>query len=204
MIRSLVDQRVFFSAFAASSLRRYWCNRWDNLDLRRLLSLSYEPKLFVESEHLDGVYVKLKRINYLWYSGLFLVGRHTRSGRWTKDTLHRPIAGLGPRQMVFPTSIELCLNRLPLLGSLWRYQLCFDGVAPDTPPDHEPYGSEGGLILDGCSLRFARPRPLRLYQGVSNVSRETVVVRGKLISTRQRGYWLEVPIREVLWKGLEL
>ncbi len=93
--KTISGSRVFFKRKGHSTLRDYWCARWDNLELRRILSLPYEPKFHVTAEHLDGYYVELRGIPFVWYRGLFSIGRHLASGRYYRDPVHLPIRGLG-------------------------------------------------------------------------------------------------------------
>lgn len=61
-MRALAGARVFFKRRGLRHLRAYWCHRWDNVRLRRVLSRHDEPKYRVESEALDGYFVTLERL----------------------------------------------------------------------------------------------------------------------------------------------
>ncbi len=122
-MESIVGQRVFFKRNALHGLQSYWCNRWDELSLREILSRSYTPRYHVESEYLNGFYIKLRHIDFLWFRGIFSVGRHLKSGVYYRDPIHLSLKGLGPRQLVFPLVLVEHTDHLFLLGDWTRLSI---------------------------------------------------------------------------------
>ncbi len=197
--------RVFFKRKALKLLRSYWCHRWDNLELRDQLSLTYEPKYHVEWEHMGGFYLRLRRLDFLWYRGLFTVGRHLSSGRYYRDPVHLPLTGLGPREMVFPLSLLDHLSQLTLLGNWVRYQRSAEGFLqpgeqPRPAPKRGPEGEQ--LVLRVGEVARSLPPPVVARWESRDSQQETVCLKGIALNTVLQGLAVLVPINEVSWKSI--
>ena len=199
------DTRVFFKRKALKLLRSYWCQRWDNAELRSQLSLTYEPKYYIESEHMNGFYVKLRRLDFLWYRGLFSIGRHLPSGRYYRDPVHLPLSGLGPREMVFPGSLLDHLDRLTLLGNWVRYQMSARGFLE---PDQQPVWSrslesEGEkLAVRVFDVLITTPPAVVTRWGHKAGLRQTICLKGEALNTPAQGLTVVVALDEVFWNLL--
>ena len=204
-MKPISGTRAFFKRKALRHLRSYWCHRWDNFELRRQLSLNYEPKYHIESEHMDGFYVKLVRLDFLWYRGLFSIGRHLASGRYYRDPVHLPLSGIGPREMVFPITLLNHLDRLTLLGNWVRYQMSAHGFLE---PDQQPVWSrslesEGEkLTVKVGEVLLATPPAVVTRWGYKSRPRQTVCLEGEVLNSSLQGLKVVVPIDEVYWNML--
>ena len=195
--------RVFFRRKSLHTLREYWLKRWDDLLLRQELSLNYTPKYHIESEYLDGFYLKLNRIEYLWYKGVFSRGIHLKSGRYYRDPYHLSSKGMGPRELVFPIKILDQLNELTLIGDWTRYQLCrlenieeVDIVKPTRKAKERMQ-----LAVDTVSMSKP-PRVLsRWGEGKANPF-ETVCISGIALNGLYQRCRFRIPVREIHWNSL--
>ncbi len=200
-MKDLTGRRVFFKRKALLTLTGYWCKRWDNLELRGLLSRPYEPRFHVDQQFLEGYYVSLKRISFLWYRGLFSVGRHLQSGRYYRDPIHLSVKNLGPRELVFPRSLVGSLATLALLGDWTRYQLAASGWDQAIKKPSRS-GKGPGIKLNVSAVRIAVPPPLLTRWGTQKESSSTVCLEGHVVDGPLADLELLVPIREVYWQDL--
>jgi len=180
-------------------LRDYWCNRWDELALRELLSRNYIPRYFVETEYLDGFYIKLKYIDFLWFRGLFSVGRHLKSGVYYQDPIHLSFKGLGPRQLVFPLVLVNHLDKLALLGDWTRYQYSANGWLNDSTTVVKPKGKGINVTMRVEQVAMGYPPPVLSRWGKRTNKVETVCLKGKILAGKLASYTVDVPISEVYW-----
>lgn len=64
--------------------------------------------------------VKLERLDFLRYVGLFAIGVYQESGRFYRDPVHRTLEGIGPQAMVLAsesgTDLPGCAARRPRIG----------------------------------------------------------------------------------------
>lgn len=197
--------RVFFKRKATRLLQSYWCARWDNLPLRQLLSLNYNPKYYLESEHLDGLYIKLKNLDFLWYKGLFTLGKHLPSGRYYRDPVHLPVRGLGPRECVFPATILTQLGQLTLLGDWTRYQYSAENWLKH---DEQPIKisrrrtPEERLCICVDKLSVGLPPPIIGWWKLLRSTSPTVCLEGRILNSPLFGQYLKIPIDEIYWNLL--
>ncbi|MEM7335451.1 MAG: hypothetical protein AAF490_25455 [Chloroflexota bacterium] len=201
-MKCIIDQRVFFKRQALARLQEYWCNRWDELILRETLSKNYTPRYFVESEHLDGLYIKLRGIDFLWFRGLFSVGKHLKSGVYYRDPVHLSLKGLGPRQIVFPFVLVEHLEQLALLGDWTRYQLCAKGwINEERSLVRVPKRGNQRLVLNVTQVKLGQHQPILSRWGRKTCKIETVCLIGNVVDGRLKSYEVEVPISEVYWNN---
>lgn len=201
--------RVFFRRKALKLLRNYWLNRYDDLQLRELLSKTYSPKYHAVEEVLDKNYLRLDRIDYLWYKGAFSAGVHLPSGRFYKEPYHYSNLGMGPRELVFPLRLLDQLQNLTLVGDWTRYQLCFlggysleDMVLPTLHAK-----DKACIAVDHIGFDYAYPTLSRwYYPGRMGwkipVPSMQMCLSGRLTSGDRRGIKLRVPMREIYWQSL--
>jgi len=187
--------RVYLKRRARQRLRSYWGRRWDALDIRREVLRHDRPRYWIESIHLNGMYARLRRLPFLWYAGLFTVGRHltprdpSGRSRWYQNPVHLPIRGLGPRVMVFPAVVLDRVARLPLLGTPERYT----GIErPGEPP---------ASMRVRC-VSFGVTHTIYARHGPRTGRTETLRLEGELADGADAGFPLVVPISEVSWKAL--
>jgi hypothetical protein len=198
-LRPIVGARVFFKRRGWRRLRSYWCHRWDNPSLRQVLSRHDEPKYWVAREALSGYFVVLERLEFLWFRGLFSIGRHVDSGRYVRDPVHLPLRGLGPRELVFPISLTEQLDRVTLIGGWRRYQRSA-GLDPEVEADRSRWEA-GRLSMAVSRLDFGVPPPLLTWWGPAEMVK-TLCLVGTALDTRLAGRELVVPLRELYWREL--
>lgn len=201
--------RLFFKRRALAVLRSYWCRRWDALALRRELSRSDRPRYFADQIAFDGLYVRLRRLPWLWYAGVFSRGRHLPATddarhRWYQDPIHLPLWGLGPRALVFPPGIFAHLDALPLVGSPYRYALGLDEPHRAQAIHQRTLRQPGARVcLQVERFSVGRAPPLLTWQGPRHTHRPTLRVEGTIARGPLRELPLIVPIGEVYWRGLQ-
>lgn len=201
--------RVFFRKKALKHLRQYWLARYDDLQLRAILSKNYIPKYHVIDETLENHYVRLERIDYLWYKGAFCVGIHLPSGRYYKEPYHFSNVGIGPRELVFPIRLLDQLNNLTLVGDWTRYQLCFSGEysIDDLVMPNERATERAKLAVDKIGFDYVYPTLSRFYypgRADWKMPKPDLLMSlsGKLKIGDRIGSRITVPLREIFWKAL--
>jgi hypothetical protein len=201
--------RVFFRKKALKLLRDYWLNRYDDLQLREVLSKNYSPKYHAAEEVLDKNYLRLDRIDYLWYKGAFSAGIHLPSGRFYKEPYHYSNLGMGPRELVFPLRLLDQIQNLTLVGDWTRYQLCFldNHLLDDLVRPNDRATERARIQVDKIGFDYAYPTLSRWYFP-GRVDWKTprpslqMCLFGRLNEGRMAGIKLKVPMREIFWQAL--
>jgi len=197
----LIGERVYFKRQGLQQLRGYWAHRGDSPTIREAVTRRFTPRYWVDGLALDGLFLRLRRIDLLWYRGLFSVGRHLRSGRYIQAPIPHRLRGLGPRQLVFPMQLLERLDGLELIGGWRRYALSagLDAAAEPTWRADE----RDRVTLSVHAFSMARPPGLvqgfGRWRSVSARLFETVCVTGIALNTPLAGLRLVVPIGEVFW-----
>lgn len=187
--------RVFFKRRARQALRSYWGHRYDALDIRREVLRHDRPRYYVEEVLLDGLYARLSRLPFLWYAGVFSVGRHRppkgprQRARWVQDPVHLPVRGLGPRALVFPPDILDQLHAIPLLGTHYRYT----GVLA---------GGQERVTMRVHRLSIGVADPVYTGFGPRTAGEATLRLEGVMASGPEPGRGMVVPVGEVFWQRL--
>ncbi len=197
------SDRIFFRRKALQTLRQYWMPRWDAIVLKEQLSLRYTPKYYVESEHLDGHYVKLSGIEFIWYKGALSKGVHLDSGKYYKEPFHFSNIGMGPREMVFPAKILNQLSELTLIGDWTRYQMCLDQPINEDSLECVNFRARKQVRIAVDSIGISRPRVVlnnRYFRDVPK--RDTICVEGFILNGKFESMRLLVPLREIHWNSL--
>ncbi|MEM6927984.1 MAG: hypothetical protein AAF602_13720 [Myxococcota bacterium] len=189
-------ERVFLKRRARHQLRSYWGHRWDALDIRREILRHDRPRYFVDTVHLDGLYVQLRRLPFLWYAGVLTIGRHLaprtpdQRPRWVQEPVHLPLRGLGPRVLVFPPTILDQLGDLPLLGNAYRYT------------GQGSWRTRRRVRMQVDRLVIGTPDPLFARFGTRLGVHQTLCLQGTTDHAAEESHVLNVPISEVYWKSL--
>lgn len=194
---------MFFRRKVLKLLQHYWLRRWDDLELKKLLSLTYTPKYYCQHEVLDNFYIKLANIDYVWFKGVFSKGIHLKSGRYYHEPYHFSNKGMGPRELVFPIQILDKLDDLTLIADWTRYQLC--EINSNSKGEMEllklNYKAEKRTRISVSSIRFEFPKPLMGYWGREHpATKKTICLVGRFLNGPRKGREYLIPMREVFWK----
>ncbi len=163
----------------------------------------YTPKYYIESEHLDGCFVKLKGLEFIWYKGVFSKGIHLESGKYYKEPFHCPNKGIGPREMVFPTKILNQLNDLTLIGDWTRYQLCFENPIKESELIRPTKRAKERVRVSVDFIGICKPRVvLRGWWNRDKFSFETICIEGLIKNSEFQGSRIRIPLREIHWNSL--
>jgi hypothetical protein len=197
--------RVFFKRKGLQRLRDYWGRRWDSPTIRQAVTKNYTPKYFVESLHLDGLFLKLKGTSLLWFRGLFSVGRHLLCGRYIQAPVTDSLKGIGPRQMVFPELLLTRLDAMALVGGPGRYRYAVDGADRLASSEWTPHRNQLAerMVLGAVRFFIGCPPPLHVGWGswahARPFAHSTICVQGTATNTLLAGQEITVPISEVFW-----
>ncbi len=193
-------QRVFFRKKVLKILQHYWLNRWDDLGLREILSIGYNPKYYCEKEVLDGNYIKLLNSDYIWFKGVFSKGIHLKSGKYYQVPYHYSNKGMGPRELVFPIKILDQLSDLTLLGDWTRYQLCTVKKEADFKLVKPNRKTKERARIFVRSIEFEYPNPILDRWGFQRLTTEkTICLKGTLLNAPNQDVDYLIPMREIFW-----